>query len=57
MRPGKPASRSTLGSGYDLKRVVVVGTSCSSKTALANSLSERLGSPHIELDTIHWLPD
>ena len=57
MRPGQPASRPTLGSGCDLQRVVVVGTSCSGKTALANSLSERLGSPHIELDAIHWLPD
>ncbi len=57
MRPGKPASRPTLGSGYDLRRIVVVGSSCSGKTTLANSLSEKLGSPHIELDAIHWLPD
>ncbi len=57
MRPGQPAWHSTLGSGCDLRRIVVVGTSCSGKTALANSLSKKLGSPHIELDTIHWLPD
>ena len=57
MRPGKPASRATSGSGYDLRRIVVVGSSCSGKTTLANSLSEKLGSPHIELDAIHWLPD
>ncbi|MFB3098236.1 MAG: AAA family ATPase, partial [Dehalococcoidia bacterium] len=57
MRPGKPASRPTLGSGYDLRRIVVVGSSCSGKTTLANSLSEKLGYSHIELDAIHWLPD
>ncbi len=57
MRPGKPASRPTSGSGYDLRRIVVVGSSCSGKTTLANSLSEKLGYPHIELDAIHWLPD
>ncbi len=35
----------------------MVGSSCSGKTTLANSLSEKLGSAHIELDAIHWLPD
>ena len=57
MRPGQPASHPIWEPGYDLQRVVVVGTSCSVKTTLANSLSEKLSSPHIELDAIHWLPD
>ncbi len=57
MRPGLPACRPILGSVCDLQRIVVVGSSCSGKTTLANSLSEKLGSAHIELDAIHWLPD
>ena len=56
-RPDQPASRPAKGSGCDLRRVVVVGTSCSGKTTLANSLSGKQGSPHIELAAIHWLPD
>ena len=40
----------------DLWRVVVVGTSCSGKTAYARQLSRLLKVPHVELDAIHWLP-
>ena len=40
----------------DLQRVAVVGTSCSGKTTFAHNLSAILGTPHIELDTLHWLP-
>jgi adenylate kinase family enzyme len=40
-----------------LKRIVVVGTSCSGKTTLAKNLVQALGVKHIELDSIHWLPD
>ena len=39
-----------------MQRVVVVGTSCSGKTTLARQLSRVLGSPHVELDGIHWMP-
>ena len=39
-----------------MERVVVVGTSCSGKTTLARRLSQVLGSPHVELDAIHWEP-
>ena len=39
-----------------MERVVVVGTSCSGKTTLARQLSLVLGSPHVELDAIHWKP-
>ena len=38
------------------ERVVVVGTSCSGKTTLARQLSRVLGSPHVEMDAIHWMP-
>jgi len=40
-----------------LKRVVVIGTSCSGKTTLARTLAGMLAVPHIELDAIHWLPN
>jgi adenylate kinase family enzyme len=40
-----------------LKRVSVVGTSCSGKTTFAKNLARILNSKHIELDAIHWLPD
>ena len=33
---------------------MVVGTSCSGKTTLARQLAGVLGSPHVELDAIHW---
>ena len=40
-----------------LERVVVVGSSCSGKTTFARRLSESLGTPHVELDALHWLPN
>jgi adenylate kinase family enzyme len=40
-----------------LKRVVVIGTSCSGKTRLAASLAQKLNLPHIELDSIFWKPN
>jgi adenylate kinase family enzyme len=40
-----------------LKRVSVVGTSCSGKTTFAKNLAQILKIPHIELDAINWLPD
>ena len=39
-----------------MERVVVVGSSCSGKTTLARQVAEAIGSPHIELDAIHWGP-
>lgn len=44
-------------SRFNLKRVVVVGISCAGKTTLAKRLAQSLGVAHIELDSIHWLPD
>jgi adenylate kinase family enzyme len=40
-----------------LRRVAVVGTSCSGKTTLAAALARTLGCDHVELDALHWLPD
>ena len=40
-----------------LKRVSVVGTSCSGKTTFARNLASVLNVKHIELDALYWLPD
>ncbi|MFC1959565.1 shikimate kinase [Chloroflexota bacterium] len=37
-----------------MKRIVIVGATCSGKTTLAHDLAHRLGYPHIELDALHW---
>jgi adenylate kinase family enzyme len=41
----------------DLRRVAVIGTSCSGKTTFAAALAARLQAPHIELDALHWRAD
>jgi adenylate kinase family enzyme len=41
----------------DLRRVAVVGTSCSGKTTFAAALAAQLQAPHIELDALHWRAD
>lgn len=41
----------------NLKRVSVVGTSCSGKTTFAGKLARILRVKHVELDAIYWLPD
>jgi adenylate kinase family enzyme len=38
----------------DLRRVAVVGTSCSGKTTFAAALAAQLQVPHVELDALHW---
>ncbi|MES2764257.1 MAG: adenylate kinase [Bacteroidota bacterium] len=40
-----------------MKRIVVIGTSCSGKTTFGRELSVLLKAPHIELDDIHWRPN
>ncbi|MFQ5614114.1 MAG: hypothetical protein ACE5H9_18490, partial [Anaerolineae bacterium] len=39
-----------------LQRVAVIGSSCSGKTTLAQTMAGILDAPHIELDAIHWNP-
>ena len=40
-----------------IRRVVVVGTTGSGKTTLAERLAQILRVPHIELDALHWEPN
>jgi adenylate kinase family enzyme len=40
-----------------LHRIIVIGTSCSGKTSYAKRLADILGSPHVELDALHWNPN
>jgi adenylate kinase family enzyme len=41
----------------DLRRVIVIGTSCSGKTTFSRNLSIALGHPHVEFDALYWLPN
>ncbi len=42
---------------FDLRRIVIIGSSCSGKTTLAKQIADELGTQHIELDAIHWMPN
>ncbi len=40
-----------------MRRIVVVGTTGSGKSALARQIAGRLAIPHVELDALHWGPN
>lgn len=40
-----------------MKRIVVVGTTGTGKTTMAQRLADRLRLPHVELDALHWGPN
>ncbi len=39
-----------------IRRICVVGTSGSGKSTMADNLAQALHIPHLELDSVHWLP-
>ena len=39
------------------KRIIVIGTTGSGKTVLAQEIAQRFAIPHIELDALYWGPD
>jgi adenylate kinase family enzyme len=43
--------------GFSMRRVVVVGSSCSGKTVMAKSIAGILRLPHVEIDAVVWLDD
>jgi len=43
--------------GEQMRRIVVVGASCSGKTTLAESIAQRLSLPHFDIDSIVWGPN
>lgn len=40
-----------------MRRVAVIGGSCTGKTTIARELARRLGVPHVELDALFWEPN
>jgi adenylate kinase family enzyme len=42
---------------FAYKRIVVVGTTSSGKSTLAEQLARRIGGRFIELDALHWEPN
>jgi len=40
-----------------VQRIVIIGSTGSGKTTLANQLAVALALPHIELDALHWGPN
>jgi adenylate kinase family enzyme len=40
-----------------MQRIVIVGTTGSGKTTLAQALAQKLDLPHIEADSYFWLPN
>jgi len=45
-----------LPSKEQMRRVVVIGASCSGRTLLAEAISKCLGLPHVEIDSFVWQP-
>src|SRR5579872_320509 len=41
----------------EMKRILVVGTTCAGKTTLSRSLSNLLHLPHVEFDSLFWDPN
>lgn len=39
-----------------MQRIVIIGSTGSGKSTLARAISQKLGTPQIELDDLHWAP-
>ena len=55
-QPHHTGMRDGTASGA-MKRLIIIGTSCSGKTTLARQMARILEAPCIELDAIHWKPE
>lgn len=42
---------------FPYRRIVIIGTTSSGKSTLAEKLAQTLGLDFIELDALHWEPD
>jgi adenylate kinase family enzyme len=42
---------------FPYQRVIIIGTTSSGKSTLAEQISKQFGLDLIELDALHWLPD
>jgi adenylate kinase family enzyme len=46
-----------MTANFASKKIVVVGTTSSGKSTLANQLAQKIGGDFIELDALHWEPN
>jgi hypothetical protein len=52
-----PSLRKERMEGSSYRRIVVIGTTGSGKSTMAEHIAARLGLPFVELDALHWQPD
>lgn len=46
-----------MSPAFPYHRIIVIGTTSSGKSTLAENLANRLSLDYIELDALHWLPN
>jgi len=50
-------SPTQLINSFTFHRIVVIGTTSSGKSTLANQLAKLIGADYIDLDALHWEPN